>query len=95
MHFRSASPPIVNTCLWGVDIPTKKELIANKCKDINEIKDFIEADSVAYLSLEGLKEIFGQEGWCYSCLMGDREKEENLNPCKCADLVDSPETAKC
>lgn len=69
VHFRSASPKIVNTCQWGVDIPTKKELIANKYDDIEGIRDFIEADSLAYLSIEGLKEIFGHEGWCYSCLM--------------------------
>jgi len=71
IHFRSASPQIVNTCQWGVDIPTKKELIANKYETIEGIRDFIEADSLAYLSLEGLKEIFGHEGWCYSCLMHD------------------------
>ncbi|OGI03416.1 MAG: amidophosphoribosyltransferase [Candidatus Melainabacteria bacterium GWF2_37_15] len=71
VHFRSASPQIVNTCQWGVDIPTKKELIANKYEDVDGIREFIEADSLAYLSLEGLKEIFGHEGWCYSCLMHD------------------------
>lgn len=68
IHFRSASPKLVNTCQWGVDIPSKKELIANLHKDTDSIKSFIEADSLAYLSLEGIKEIFGREGWCYSCL---------------------------
>jgi len=89
VHFRSASPKIVNTCQWGVDIPTKKELIANKHDDICGIRDFIEADSLAYLSIEGLKEIFGHEGWCYSCLLGDCEKSENEYTCKCAKLYDS------
>ena len=77
VHFRVASPEIVNTCQWGVDIPTKKELLANKYDNVSEIRDFIEADSLAYLSLEGLKDIFGHEGWCYSCLLKDCKKEEN------------------
>ncbi|HSA05842.1 MAG TPA: amidophosphoribosyltransferase [Candidatus Gastranaerophilales bacterium] len=88
VHFRSASPKIVNTCQWGVDIPTKKELIANKYDAICGVRDFIEADSLAYLSMEGLKEIFGQDGWCYSCLLGDCEKEENECTDKCAKLLD-------
>lgn len=73
VHFRSASPKIVNTCQWGVDIPTQSELIANKYENMDELRDFIEADTLAYLSLEGLKEIFGKEGWCYSCLIKEKE----------------------
>lgn len=89
VHFRSASPKIVNTCQWGVDIPTKKELIANKHEDICGIKDFIEADSLAYLSLKGLQEIFGNDGWCYSCLLGECEEPENENKRKCIKLHES------
>jgi amidophosphoribosyltransferase len=68
VHFRSASPHLVNSCQWGVDIPSKKDLIANTQKDVEGVRRFIEADSLAYLSLEGIKEIFGWDGWCYSCL---------------------------
>jgi len=68
VHFRSASPKLVNTCQWGVDIPSIKELIAIIHKDTDKIRDFIEADTLKYLSIEGLKNIFGQDGWCYSCL---------------------------
>lgn len=68
IHFRSASPKLVNSCQWGVDIPSNKELIANVHKNTEGVRKFIEADSLAYLSLEGLKEIFGWKGWCYSCL---------------------------
>lgn len=74
VHFRSASPKLVNTCQWGVDIPSKKELIANIHKDTEAVKDFIEADSLAYLSIEGLKDIFGWESWCYSCLTPSSSK---------------------
>lgn len=74
IHFRSASPKLINTCQWGVDIPSPKELLANMHKETEGIKDFIEADSLAYLSLEGLKDIFGWEGWCYSCLTSSSTK---------------------
>jgi amidophosphoribosyltransferase len=67
VHFRIASPKIINTCFWGVDIPTKEELIANSYNSVQEICDYIEADSLAYLSFEGMQEIFGQNGWCYHC----------------------------
>ena len=69
VHFRSASPKLINTCQWGVDIPSRNELIANSHKNTDGIKEFIEADSLKYLSLEGLKDVFGREGWCYSCLI--------------------------
>jgi len=67
VHFRISSPKIVNTCQWGVDIPTKNELIANKFANTQEICRFIEADSLEYLSFGCLKEIFGSTGWCYHC----------------------------
>lgn len=68
VHFRSASPMLANTCHWGVDIPSEKELIANVHENIEGIREYIEADSLAYLSIDGLKEIFGQDGWCYHCM---------------------------
>lgn len=69
IHFRSASPMILNTCSWGVDIPTKEELIASICKNEKEIANHIGADSVKYLPFDGLKEFFGEKGWCYKCFM--------------------------
>jgi len=70
VHFRISAPRIVNTCEWGVDIPTKKELIANKFEKISDINNFIEADSLGFLSFDTLKEIFGNKGWCYRCFSG-------------------------
>lgn len=69
IHFRIASPPIVNICSWGVDIPTQEELIANCFDNIEDIRSFLDVDSLAYLSLNGLKNIFGETGWCYNCLL--------------------------
>jgi len=54
VHMRISCPPTISPCFYGVDTPSKKELIAAN-KTIAEIRDFIVADSLAYLSLEGLK----------------------------------------
>jgi len=67
VHLRIASPMLVNVCYWGVDIPTKEELIANSYTTIEELNNFIESDSLAYISFDGLKQIFGSSGWCYRC----------------------------
>lgn len=69
VHVRITSPPIRAPCFYGVDIPTFKELIANN-KKIDEIRDFIGADSLAYLSLEGLKKAIGIP-ICDACLTGN------------------------
>ena len=57
VHMRSVSPRIVNTCLWGVDIPTKEELISYNKTDV-EIARQIGADSVGFLPLERLSDVF-------------------------------------
>jgi len=67
VHLRIASPMLVNVCYWGVDIPTKEELIANSYTTVEEINSYIESDSLAYISFDGLKQIFGSSGWCYRC----------------------------
>src|SRR5207248_1388355 len=54
VHMRVSCPPTISPCYYGVDTPSKKELIAAN-KTIDEIRTFIVADSLAYLSLEGLK----------------------------------------
>jgi len=67
VHLRIASPMLINVCYWGVDIPTKEELIANSFNNIERLNNYIESDSLAYISFEGLKQIFGDTGWCYHC----------------------------
>jgi amidophosphoribosyltransferase len=76
IHFRPASPMILNTCLWGVDIPTREELIAVKFVSEASIAAEIGADSIKYLSLAKLKETFDEETWCYKCFEEKREKSE-------------------
>jgi len=53
VHLRISSPPIVSPCFYGIDTPTKRELIGSSHTQ-QEIKKYITADSLAYLSLEGM-----------------------------------------
>ena len=53
VHLRISCPPTISPCFYGVDTPSKKELIAAN-NSVEEIRRYIEADSLAYLSLEGL-----------------------------------------
>ncbi|MFH1965737.1 MAG: hypothetical protein ABIJ42_09390, partial [Acidobacteriota bacterium] len=67
IHFRVGSPPTVAPCMYGIDTPTREELIAND-KTIEEIRAFITADSLAYLSLEGLLDSVDAQGkFCSAC----------------------------
>jgi amidophosphoribosyltransferase len=72
VHVRVSCPPTVSPCYYGVDTPSKSELIA-ATHSIEEIREFLEADSVAYLSLEGLLSAVGTErqSYCTSCYTGN------------------------
>ncbi len=71
VHVRVSSPPITAPCYYGMDFPTKTELIANN-KTIDEIKTYLEVDSLEYLSLEGLLKSVPHEkgGYCTACFTG-------------------------
>ncbi|HEY0309114.1 MAG TPA: amidophosphoribosyltransferase [Acidobacteriaceae bacterium] len=73
VHLRISCPPTISPCFYGVDTPDKKDLIAAN-NSIEEIRQYIEADSVAYLSLEGLLACCdGGEGnsFCTACYTGN------------------------
>ena len=70
VHVRIASPPIRHPCYMGVDIPTRHELIA-AFGSVEKVKESIGADSLAYLSVEGLKRAVGREDLCMACLTGE------------------------
>jgi amidophosphoribosyltransferase len=72
VHVRVSSPPIISPCYYGMDFPSKKELIANK-KKVEEIGEFLGCDSLAYLSDEKLLESVSHEngGYCTACFTGD------------------------
>src|SRR5246127_2553509 len=72
VHMRISCPPTISPCFYGVDTPSKKHLIAAN-KTIEEIRAFIGADSLAYLSLEGLKKACGEgetASYCSACYTG-------------------------
>jgi amidophosphoribosyltransferase len=73
VHLRISCPPTISPCYYGVDTPNKQELIAANAS-VEEIRQFIEADSLSYLSLEGLEQACdGGEGnhYCTACYTGD------------------------
>lgn len=53
IHFRVSSPPIISPCYFGIDMPTRKEFIANR-KSIEEIRRYLKVESLGYLSVEGM-----------------------------------------
>ena len=72
VHMRISCPPTISPCFYGVDTPSKKELIAAN-KSIDEIRTYIVADSLAYLSLEGLKKACAdgdKTTYCSACYTG-------------------------
>jgi amidophosphoribosyltransferase len=71
IHMRVSCPPIRFPCFYGVDFPTKEELLANN-RDLEQIRDFLEVDSVGYLSLEGLLSCAAlpSDHYCTACWTG-------------------------
>ena len=68
IHLKISSPPIVSPCYYGVDTPDKEELIAS-FKTVEEIKNYLNVDSLYYLSLKGMKEAVKSKnrGFCSAC----------------------------
>ena len=68
---RIACPPTISPCFYGVDTPNRSELIA-ATHDLEQIREFIEADSLSYLSLDGLLRAVSPDGksYCTSCYTG-------------------------
>jgi len=72
IHMRICAPPIKHPCFFGVDMATRRELIAAQ-KSVSEICDFIGADSLGYLSIEGLLKAVDlpRENFCLACFTGE------------------------
>jgi len=72
VHVRISSPPVKWPCFYGIDFATRAELIANGLDD-EEIRASIGADSLGYISLEGMIEATGQEQstLCTACFTGE------------------------
>jgi len=73
IHFLISSPPVISPCVYGIDTPTKEELIASS-KSVEEIREYIGVDTLYYLSLEGMiKSAMNNKnkGFCTACFTGD------------------------
>jgi amidophosphoribosyltransferase len=71
VHFRVSSPPIISPCFYGVDMPTREELIASS-QSVEEIRKFLDVDTLGYLSLPGMLSMhsLNGRGFCAACFSG-------------------------
>ena len=78
IHMRISSPSITGPCWYGIDTPNRKELIAGT-SSVKEIKEFIGADSLKYLSVEGLHRAVKGNGFCNACFTGDYPVDKRVD----------------
>jgi amidophosphoribosyltransferase len=82
VHVRITCPPIAHPCFMGVDMGAYNDLIAHRLS-VAEIRAHIGADSLAYLSLDGMMRAIGRgEGYCNACFTGEYPLDVNLNSVK-------------
>jgi amidophosphoribosyltransferase len=76
VHLRISCPPTISPCYYGVDTPSESELIAAN-HSVEEIRQFVEADSLAYLSVEALRRAVAddKDQYCYACYTRDYPTE--------------------
>jgi amidophosphoribosyltransferase len=70
VHMRISSPPTTHPCYYGIDTPTRSELIASSHSPA-EIGRYLTCDSLAYLSHHGMMETVGGGGYCSACFSGE------------------------
>ncbi len=87
VHMRIASPPYTDPCYYGIDTSRATELAA-RTKSVEEIRQMIGADSLAYLSLDGLKRGLKGGGWCLACFGGGYPVPPTLEPVACVGRED-------
>jgi len=82
VHLAITCPPIAHPCFMGVDMGTYDDLIAHK-RSVDEICKYVKADSLHYLSLDGMMRAVGrEEGYCQACFTGKYPLEMNLTYAK-------------
>jgi amidophosphoribosyltransferase len=81
VHMRISSPPTTHSCFYGIDTPERQELLAAQL-DIQEMARFIDVDSLAFISIDGLYRAMGEAGrdpqrpqFCDACFTGDYPTE--------------------
>jgi amidophosphoribosyltransferase len=83
VHMRISSPPITGPCYYGIDTPTREELIAANL-DLEQIREHLGVDTLGYLSLEGMLNAVpdGPHGFCHACFSGDYPTPPPTDPDK-------------
>ncbi|RMG68662.1 MAG: amidophosphoribosyltransferase [Calditrichaeota bacterium] len=85
VHLRIGCPPVRFSCFYGIDTPTRKELIANNMS-LEEICTYTGADSLKFLKIEDLRDcVSGADRFCYACL--DGHYPEPRHPAEAAEAV--------
>ncbi|GFY89888.1 GLN phosphoribosyl pyrophosphate amidotransferase 2 [Actinidia rufa] len=89
VHMRIASPPIIASCYYGVDTPSPEELISNRM-NVEEIREFIGSDSLAFLPFDSLTKLLGSDSnnYCYACFSGKYPVEPTGKVKRVGDFVD-------
>ena len=77
IHMRISSPPVTGPCHYGIDTPNRQELIAGGY-NVKEIKEFIGANSLEYISIEGLHKAMKSKGYCDACFTGNYPVKKQL-----------------
>ena len=75
VHVRIASPPVTHSCYYGLDTPTKKELIASQYTE-QEVCDYIGATSLKHISMKALYKAVGSKKHCDACFTGNYPVEK-------------------
>jgi amidophosphoribosyltransferase len=83
VHLRVSSPPVTGPCYYGIDTPSREELIAAKMTE-SEIAVHLGVDSLGYLSLDGMLNAVpnGPHGFCHACFSGDYPTPPPTDPDK-------------
>jgi amidophosphoribosyltransferase len=83
VHLRVSSPPVTGPCYYGIDTPSREELIAANYT-IPEIASHLGVDSLGYLSLDGMLDSvpLGPDGFCHACFSGDYPTKPPTDPDK-------------
>lgn len=101
VHLRVSSPPTAHSCFYGIDTPAEEELLANS-KSVDDIRKYIKADSLEYISIDGLYRAVGEARrneksaqYCDACFTGDYpielvDKNKNWANEKITNLKERP-----
>jgi amidophosphoribosyltransferase len=80
VHFRVSSPPIISPCFYGVDMPTREELVASS-KSVDQIRKYLDVNTLGYLSLPGMLSMHSLDGrnFCTACFSGKYPTKIEMN----------------